>query len=130
MSGGGLALAAAYFDSDPAPPGSEPAYARSPVVYQVDQRPPVAGNMLLGGYGRVVGVTSFLYGDAFSLRVSGEEASMGRSRLSATEIVAQWFGGDVLRVQFTPESGAPYEVRFDISGLAQQIAPLRDACSG
>jgi len=88
------------------------------VVYQVDQRLPVAGRMLLGDYGRVVGVTPFLCGDAFSLRVSGEKASAGRSRLSATEIVAQWFGGGVLRVQFAPETGAPYEVRFDISGLA------------
>ena len=35
--------------------------------------------MLLGGYGRVVGVTSFLYGDAFSLRSGGEEASAGRA---------------------------------------------------
>ena len=50
----------------------------------------------------------------------------GRKSIPAIE---ELFGGDVLRVRFARLNETPAEVTFNITGLEQQIAPLREACN-
>ena len=47
----------------------------------------------------------------------------------AVTAIKELFGGDVLRVRFTPFNEAPVEVTFNIAGLEEQIVPLREACN-
>ena len=51
----------------------------------------------------------------------------GNSR--AIPAAKELFGGALLRIRFWPDNESAVEVTFNITGLEEQIVPLREACN-
>ena len=51
----------------------------------------------------------------------------GKSR--AIPAAKELFGGALLRIRFWPDNESAVEVTFNITGLEEQIVPLREACN-
>lgn len=60
---------------------------------------------------------------------NNEALGLWRGGQAIPFIRQQLFGGESLFVRATPFSESPVEMRFDISGLEEVIAPLREACN-
>lgn len=70
-------------------------------------------------------------GKAFtkSMRQSTNNRSLGLwSGGTSIPVIRQMFGADQLIVRATPYSESPITMTFDISGLEEEITPLREAC--
>lgn len=65
-----------------------------------------------------------------SMAVSNDNNALGLWRGNqAIPFIRSLFGADNLLVRATPFSESAVEMNFDISGLEEQIAPLREACN-
>lgn len=60
---------------------------------------------------------------------NNEALGLWRGGQAIPFIRQQLLGGQSLFVRATPFSESPVEMRFNISGLEEEIAPLREACS-
>lgn len=65
-----------------------------------------------------------------TMRPSNDNQALGLWRGNASiPFIRQLFGGASLYVRATPFSESRIEARFNISGLEEEIAPLREACN-
>lgn len=82
-----------------------------------------------GGYGRV----TYRFDDALA-QTKEFSASTNNNALGlwsggkSIPVIQQMFGHDTALFRFTPFSESPTTARFDISGLEDEIGPLREAC--
>ena len=70
-------------------------------------------------------------GQAFtkSMRESTNNRSLGLwNGGNSIPVIKQMFGADQLTIRATPHSESPMTMTFDITGLEDEIAPLREAC--
>ena len=82
------------------------------------------------GYGRVDYRVDDRPAGVWSMQESTDNEALGLWRGSQSiPAIKGLFGGDVLRVKFTPFNESPVEVTFNIAGLEEQIVPLREACN-
>ncbi|MBI6628348.1 type VI secretion system-associated protein TagO [Pontibaca salina] len=65
-----------------------------------------------------------------SMRASTDNKALGLwNGASSIPFIKAMFGGVSLYVRATPFSESPVEMTFNISGLEEEIAPLREACN-
>ncbi|MGQ7253944.1 type VI secretion system-associated protein TagO [Vreelandella titanicae] len=70
-------------------------------------------------------------GQAFtkSMRESTNNKALGLwNGGTSIPVIRQMFGADQLTMRATPHSESPMTMTFDITGLEEEIAPLREAC--
>lgn len=64
-----------------------------------------------------------------SMRESTNNRSLGLwNGGNSIPVIRQMFGADQLTMRATPHGESPMTMTFDISGLEEEIAPLREAC--
>lgn len=70
-------------------------------------------------------------GDVFSrsMRVSTSNKALGLWSGSGIGTIKRFFGGDTLVVQATPYGESQITVTFDLTGIEEEIQPLREACN-
>lgn len=64
----------------------------------------------------------------YRMSVSTDNEALGRWRGQGIGIIKSMFGAEQLVLRATPYSESPMTVTFDISGLEEEIEPLREAC--